>query len=59
LAIYQSPGGFERMQREVCTRMSGVHLLPGAGHWMQREQPVMVNSLLLEFLRCAADKDRG
>jgi pimeloyl-ACP methyl ester carboxylesterase len=57
--IYQSPGAFERMQQEVCTRMSGVHLLSGAGHWVQQEQPVKVNSLLLEFLRYAADKDRG
>ena len=49
--IYQSPGAFERMQHEVCTRMSGVHLLPGAGHWVQQEQPAQVSSLLLEFLR--------
>ena len=40
--IYQSPGAFERMQREVCTDMIGVHLLPGAGHWVQQEQPEQV-----------------
>lgn len=57
--IYQSPGALELMQREVCTRMSGVHLLPGAGHWVQQEQPLQVSSLLLEFLRYAAGKVRG
>jgi pimeloyl-ACP methyl ester carboxylesterase len=49
--IYQSPGAFERMQREVCTRMSGVHLLQGAGHWVQQEQPEQVRTLLLDFLQ--------
>ncbi len=48
--IYQSPGAFERMQGEVCTHMAGVHLLPGAGHWVQQEQPEQVNQLLLDFL---------
>lgn len=48
--IYQNPGAFERMQRDVCTQMAGVHLLPGAGHWVQQEQATQVNSLLLEFL---------
>lgn len=57
--IYQSPGAFERMQREICKRMSGVNLLPGAGHWVQQEQAAQVNSLLLEFLRYATDTDRG
>jgi pimeloyl-ACP methyl ester carboxylesterase len=53
--IHQSPGAFERMQREACTRWLGVHLLPGAGHWVQQEQPEQVNALLLEFLLRAAD----
>ena len=57
--IYQSPGAFERMQREVCTRMTGVHLLPRAGHWVQQEQPGQVSSLLLEFLQHATDDGRG
>jgi pimeloyl-ACP methyl ester carboxylesterase len=26
-------------------------LLPGAGHWVQRERPAEVNRLLIEFLR--------
>ncbi|MBZ5607765.1 MAG: alpha/beta hydrolase [Acidobacteriia bacterium] len=49
--VYQSPGAFERMQTVACTRMSGVHLIDGAGHWVQQEQPEEVSRLLIEFLR--------
>jgi pimeloyl-ACP methyl ester carboxylesterase len=31
-----------------------VHLIDGAGHWVQQEQPEQVTALLLEFLRDAA-----
>jgi pimeloyl-ACP methyl ester carboxylesterase len=48
---YQAPGAFERMTREVCTRMTGTHLVEGAGHWVQQERPDAVNRLLVEFLR--------
>ena len=48
---YQRPGNFERMQRSVCTRMLGCHLIDGAGHWVQQEQPERVSALLTEFLR--------
>ena len=48
---YQRPGAFERMQGAACTRMVGCHLLDGAGHWVQQEQPERVGELLLEFLR--------
>jgi pimeloyl-ACP methyl ester carboxylesterase len=30
--------------------MRGCHLLDGAGHWVQQEQPAAVVSLLLTFL---------
>ena len=49
--VYQKPGDFERMQSAVCTRMAGCHLVPGAGHWVQQEQPVRTGALLLDFLR--------
>ena len=49
--IYQSPGAIERMQESACTRMLGCHLLDGAGHWVQQEQPEAVAGLLLDFLR--------
>lgn len=48
---YQKPGDFERMQASACTRMLGCHLLEGAGHWVQQEQPGPVSELLLRFLR--------
>jgi pimeloyl-ACP methyl ester carboxylesterase len=49
--IYQKPGDFERMQASACTRMVGCHLVAGAGHWVQQEQPEAVTRLLLDFLR--------
>ena len=48
--IYQTPGAIERMQGTGCSDMRGVHLIEGAGHWVQQERPDEVNALLLEFL---------
>jgi pimeloyl-ACP methyl ester carboxylesterase len=48
---YQKPGEFEKMQRTACTNMRSVHLVEGAGHWVQQEQPGRVAAHLLEFLR--------
>jgi pimeloyl-ACP methyl ester carboxylesterase len=39
------------MRTTACTRMVGFHLLDGAGHWVQQEQPEQVSALFLEFLR--------
>jgi pimeloyl-ACP methyl ester carboxylesterase len=50
---YQRPGVFEAMQSTACTRMLGCHLIDGAGHWVQQEQPAEVSRLLLAFLRDA------
>ena len=49
--VYQRPGNLERMQKTVCTRMLGVHLVDGAGHWVQQEQPEAVSNALVRFLR--------
>lgn len=48
---YQTPGAVERMRNSACTRMVGLHLLDGAGHWVQQEQPEQVSTLLIQFLR--------
>jgi pimeloyl-ACP methyl ester carboxylesterase len=52
---YQRPGVFEAMQATVCTQMIGCHLIEGAGHWVQQEQPAEVSRLLLAFLRQASE----
>ena len=49
--VYQTPGAVDRMRSTACTHMVGFHLLDGAGHWVQQEQPEQVSKLLLEFLR--------
>ena len=49
--VYQSPGSLERMQTTACTNMLGVHLVEGAGHWVQQERPEKVSRLLIQFLR--------
>src|SRR5690349_1220285 len=48
---YQRPGSFERMQQSACTRMVGCHLIDGAGHWVQQEQPRRVSEMLIDFLQ--------
>ena len=53
--VYQRPGAVERMQEAACTKMVGCHLLDGAGHWVQQEQPAKVCELLLDFLRQNAE----
>jgi pimeloyl-ACP methyl ester carboxylesterase len=47
---YQMPGAFERMREKACARMVGCHLVEGAGHWVQQEQPERVAELLTGFL---------
>ena len=51
--IHQRPGAFDAMQAGACRQLRGCHLLPGAGHWVQQEQPEAVNRLLLGFLQAA------
>jgi pimeloyl-ACP methyl ester carboxylesterase len=49
--IYQTPGAIDRMQKSACTKMKEIHLIEGAGHWVQQEQADEVNRLLLQFLK--------
>jgi pimeloyl-ACP methyl ester carboxylesterase len=50
---YQRPGIYEAMQSSACSRMLGCHLVDGAGHWVQQEQPEQVGKLLLQFVKQA------
>lgn len=54
--VYQKPGDFERMQKSVCTDLRGCHLVPGAGHWVQQEQPGRTAELLVDFLTTSPDR---
>jgi pimeloyl-ACP methyl ester carboxylesterase len=47
---YQVPGALRAMESTVCTDFHGVHLIDGAGHWVQQEQPQRVGELLLQFM---------
>ena len=49
--VYQTPGAVDKMRNTACTRMAGFHLIDGAGHWVQQEQPEQVSALLVQFLR--------
>jgi pimeloyl-ACP methyl ester carboxylesterase len=55
--VYQTPGAVDRMQTSACTRMVGFHLVDGAGHWVQQEQPEQVSTLLIQFLRDQKSKN--
>jgi pimeloyl-ACP methyl ester carboxylesterase len=47
--VYQTPGAIERMPT-LCTKYKGTHLVDGAGHWVQQEQPAEVAKLIIDFL---------
>ena len=48
--IHQRPGALERMESQACTDLRGLHLLDGAGHWVQQERSAEVNRLVRDFL---------
>ena len=52
--VYQMPGSLDRMQTSACTKLQGVYLVEGAGHWVQQERPEAVTALLMAFLTSAA-----
>jgi len=56
--VLRFPGMDARLQQlpDVLPGQRGIHILPGAGHWIQRERVAAVNALLIEFLRAS---DRG
>jgi len=48
--VRQRPGALERMETELCAAYHGSFLVPGAGHWVQQEQPQAVIGRILEFI---------
>jgi pimeloyl-ACP methyl ester carboxylesterase len=48
--VYQNPGALERLEKTVTTSYRGTHLVDGAGHWVQQEQPEVVSQMILAFL---------
>ncbi len=48
---YQKPGEVEKMRDVIMTQRRGFHLIDGAGHWVQQEQPEAVARRLLDFFQ--------
>jgi pimeloyl-ACP methyl ester carboxylesterase len=49
--VYQNPGALDRLEKVHTTNYRGTHLIEGAGHWVQQEQPEQTVGRLLTFLR--------
>ena len=58
---YSAPGALDLMRTKAATRMSGIVLIDGAGHWIQQEQAIGPGELLLAFSKevGGADRTRG
>ncbi len=48
---YAAPGAVDLMRTKATTRMHGLELIDGAGHWIQQEQPDRLSTLLLAFVK--------
>lgn len=49
--VYQTPGSLEKLEGSYTRDYRGTRLVPGAGHWVQQEQPEAVVELLRGFLK--------
>lgn len=49
--VYQNPGALDRLEKTATTSYKGTHLVDGAGHWVQQEQPEALSRLLVAFLK--------
>jgi len=46
----QNPGALEAMSTTSCADYRGTRLIPGAGHWVQQEQPQATADAILDFV---------
>lgn len=58
---WSAPGALDAMKAHAMTRLAGIELIDGAGHWIQQERPDRLAALLLAFAKevGAADRTRG
>jgi pimeloyl-ACP methyl ester carboxylesterase len=56
---YAAPGAVDLMRTKAATRMGGIELIDGAGHWIQQEQPVRLGTLLLAFIKEVSGADHS
>jgi len=52
--VYQNPGALDRLEKTITTKYKGTHLVDGAGHWVQQEQPAVISRLIIDFLKSAS-----
>lgn len=50
---HAAPGALDRMTGQAMTKLAGVEMVDGSGHWIQQEQPARLGALLLDFARGA------
>jgi pimeloyl-ACP methyl ester carboxylesterase len=55
---FSAPGALDLMSTKAATRMGGIQMIDGAGHWIQQEQPQRLGRILLTFLEEGV-ADRG
>ena len=48
---YSAPGALDLMRTAATTRMAGIEMIDGAGHWIQQEQPARLGRLLIDFIK--------
>lgn len=53
---HQTPGALKRLETTACEDYRGTHLIDGAGHWVQQEQPDATVAALLAAM--ATDRRR-
>jgi pimeloyl-ACP methyl ester carboxylesterase len=56
---YSAPGALDLMRGKATTRMDGIEMIDGAGHWIQQEQPARLGAILLAFARQAGGADHA